>query len=79
MSDAQKPRVVMNDEQIKSRLLKMAAEMMRGKGMPPEFFGDWKLAKTTPITARREIVFHTNAARQQCNDWGRRLMEIVDA
>jgi len=57
----------------------MAAEMVCGKGMPTEFVSDWDLPKTTPITAKREIEFQTTTARQQCRDWSRRLMEIVDA
>ena len=69
----------MNDEQTKSRLIQLAAEMVHGKGMPPEFVTDWELPKTTPVTAKREILRATKEARDKCREWSRRIMEIVDA
>ena len=68
----------MTDEQTKSRLIKLAAEMARGDGMPNEFISDWNLPKTGTVGARVEIMRATKHARSQCHYWSRRIMEIVD-
>jgi len=65
-------------ESEKSKLIQLAAEMVHGKGMPPEFVVDWNLPKTTPITTRREIHRRTNEARNQCCGWSQRIMAIVN-
>ena len=68
----------MNDEQKKSRLIQLAAEMARGDGMPNEFISDWNLPKTGMVGARVEIMRATKYARSMCREWSRRIMEIVD-
>jgi hypothetical protein len=68
----------MNQEQKKSRLIKLASEMVLCRGMPPEFVTDWDLPKTTPVTAKREILRATKEAHDKCREWSRRIMEIVN-
>ena len=69
----------MNDEQKKSRLIKLAAEMARGYGMPNEWIRDWQnIGKATPIKMRLEIEGAAQIAHAQCREWSRRIMEIVD-
>ena len=68
----------MTDEE-RSKLTKVAAEMVRGNGMPPYCFGDWDLPKSTPAKARREIDAVSQIAHAQCREWSKRIMEIVDA
>ena len=67
----------MTDEQIKSRLVSLAAEMFRGDGMPQDIW-DWQLAKTTPKSTRVSIRDSSDRAAKQANEWGKRIMEIVN-
>ena len=67
----------MTDDERQSILIKLAAEIVRGEGMPPEWVGDWDIPKTTPRSARREIQRATLDAREQCRAWSRRIMDVV--
>ena len=67
----------MTNEQIKSELIKLAAEMVRCRCMPSEFIDDWQIPKSTPITTRRMIVRTTMAARDQSVEWGAKLARLV--
>jgi hypothetical protein len=66
-------------DEERSKLTKVAAEMVLGNGMPPYSFGGWDLPKTTTVKARREIDSVSQIAHAQCREWARRIMEIVDA
>ena len=66
-------------ESERSRLLQIAAEMVHGKGMPPEWIGDWdNIAKSTPMKTKRQIERAAKESRQQCHDWSRRIMEALN-
>jgi len=67
----------MSPEQ-RSALIKLAGEMVRCKDMPPYFVSDWDLPKTTPVKVRREINAVSKIAHDQCRDWAKRLVNIVD-
>ena len=72
-------REIMNDEQKKSRLIQLAAEMAHAKEMPLEWIGDWQnIGKATPMKTKREIEAASKIAHAQCREWSRRIMEIVD-
>jgi len=67
-------------ESQRSLLLQIAAEMVHGKGMPPEWIGDWEnIAKTTPMKTKREIESAAKELRKQCHEWSRRIMSILNA
>ena len=69
----------MNDEQKKSRLIQLAAEMAHAKEMPLEWIGDWQnIGKGTPMKTKREIEGAAKIAHAQCREWSRRIMQIVD-
>ena len=64
----------------RSLLLKIAAEMVRGDGMPPEWIGDWQnIGKATPMKTKREIEFAAKESRAQCREWSRRIMQILES
>jgi hypothetical protein len=67
-------------ESQRSLLLQIAAEMVLGKGMPPEWIGDWKnIGKMTSRKTEREIEAAAKESRKQCHDWSRRIMQILNA
>ena len=68
----------MTDEE-RSKLIRLASEMVLCKDMPPHCVADWDLPKTTPAKARREIDSVSQIAHAQCREWSKRIMEIVDA
>jgi hypothetical protein len=68
---------VTNDE-IKSELIKLAAECFRADLMPPLFVTDWDLPKSTPKRARDEIQGHMAQVRLTASGWGRRLKALAD-
>jgi hypothetical protein len=59
---------MMLSDDHKSRLNKLAAEMVRGEGMPREFVEDWDLPKTTPVKAKREIHAASATSLAQCRE-----------
>lgn len=67
---------MLSDDQ-KSRLIKLAAEMVRGEGMPSDFVEDWDLPKTTPMKTRRKIQKSSATALAQCHEWANRIMDVV--
>tara|TARA_R110000868_G_scaffold368788_1_gene631923 strand:- start:337 stop:567 length:231 start_codon:yes stop_codon:yes gene_type:complete len=67
---------MITDEQ-KSDLLRLAAEMIRGDGMPFEFVDDWNLPESTTTKVRREIAFSSSRARRKAHAWGRRLVSLL--
>lgn len=69
----------MNEEQKKSRLIQLAAEMLHCKRMPPEFTCDWDLPPRTPKKTLYHLAEVSEEARKQCKEWSRRIMGIVDA
>lgn len=66
------------DRELASALILLAAEMVRGKGMPSDQWDDWKLPPRTPTTALRQIMDVSRAAQKQSGDWGRALRLVVD-
>ena len=67
-------------ESQRSLLLQIAAEMVHGKGMPPEWIGDWEnIGKATPMKTKREIEFIAKTSQAQCRDWSRRIVSILNA
>jgi hypothetical protein len=67
------------NEEIKSELIKLAAECFRMDRMPPLFVTDWKLPKSTPKRARDEIQGHMAQVKLTSNGWGRRLKALADS
>ena len=63
----------------RTELLKLAGEMVAGVGMPSTFLEDWKLPKTTPRRACRQIRDAADKADEQCKRWAVRLRGIIDA
>ena len=65
--------------QHRSELLKLAAEMVIGRGMPSPYSEDWHLPKTVPKKVMRQIRTAAEQADNQCKDWAVRLRKIVDS
>lgn len=67
-------------ESQRSLLLQIAAEMVHGKGMPPEWIGDWEnIGKATPMKTKREIEAAAKESMGQCRVWSRRIMQVLNA
>ena len=65
-------------ESQRSLLLQIAAEMVHGKGMPPEWIGDWEnIGKATPMKTKREIEAAAKESRGQCHVWSRKIIQIL--
>ena len=68
----------MTDAEI-ATLRKLAGEMIRCVGMPPEWIGDWdNISKRTPKKTKRHIEATAKEAQAQCREWGRRIIALVD-
>ena len=66
-------------ESQRSLLLQLAAEMIHGKGMPPEWVGDWEnVGKGTPMKTKREMSKVGREANEQCRAWARRIKAVLD-
>jgi hypothetical protein len=53
--------------------------MVHGKNMPPEWIGDWPdIGKTTPVKTRQSIKVLSKEAQQQCRQWAKRIMAVLD-
>jgi hypothetical protein len=63
----------------KAELIKIAAEMARGKNMPSEFVEDWEFTKTTPDSAKRMVIKCAGEAHDQTRIWAIKLINIANA
>ena len=70
---------MMTEDEIESELSKIAAECFRKDAFPSMVVGDWKLPKTTPKTARREIQRNLSQIDDGLHSIGVRLKRLVDA
>jgi len=68
----------MTDEE-RSKLIKLASEMVLCRNMPPDCIGDGDMPAPKSRKARRAITEVSEAAHNQCKSWSKRIMEIVDA
>jgi hypothetical protein len=68
----------MTDEE-RSKLIKLAGEMVLCRNMPPHCIGDWDMPAPKSRKACRAITEVSEAAHNQCKSWSKRIMEIVDA
>lgn len=59
-------------------LIRLAAEMVRGIGLPPEFPEDRGFCKSTPIKERQRIVKEAELARETAKVWGLRVRAAAD-
>lgn len=66
-----------NIEQARSLLIKVAAEMFRGEGMPPQFLEDWELPKTTPVSVKKRLISKSNDAHRKAFAWGQSLKSVI--
>jgi hypothetical protein len=57
-------------------LIKLAAEMVRGEGMPTCFDGEFYAS--TPLCERRRIMKAMADVEERCKVWGIRLRNIAD-
>lgn len=62
----------------RSELIKLAAEMVHGVGMPPEYVSDHAWCKTTCAKERDRVVRDAQKAHDQCKDWAMRIKAIAD-
>ena len=67
----------MTDEE-RSELKKLAAEMVLCRNMPPNYIGDWDMPSPKSRKACREITRVSEVANDQCKEWSKRIMAIVD-
>lgn len=64
--------------QQRSALIKLAADMALGNGLPPESLAEWGLPKSTPVAARREISRQSQHVHQLAIQWAKEIVRIVD-
>jgi hypothetical protein len=65
-------------EEERSKLMKLASEMVLCQNMPPHCIGDWDMPAPKSAKACREITRVSLASHDQCRTWSKRIMEIVD-
>jgi hypothetical protein len=65
-------------EEERSKLMKLASEMVLCQNMPPHCIGDWDMPAPKSAKACREITRVSQASHDQCRAWSKRIMEIVD-
>ena len=68
----------MTKRYLKSELIRLAAEMVRGQGMPSNHYDDWDWPKSMPSTAWGEVRRSANKAQEQCRQWGIAIKELAD-
>ena len=68
----------LSKDRIRTVLIQMAAEMVRGKNMPSEFIEDWDLPVATSRKTRRRITEQARASRGQCIEWSATLRRVYD-
>ena len=67
----------MTDEE-RSKLIKLASEMVLCQNMPPHCIGDWDMPAPKSEKACREIARVSQAAHDQCRAWSKRIVALVD-
>lgn len=58
-------------------LIKIAAEMATGKGLPSSFIEDHKLPKTTPVKTVRIVEKEFDKMDYAVKDWAHRISQIA--
>lgn len=69
----------MTNGEIKSELIRLAAECFRGSRLPPQYSADWNLPKRTSAGVRNAIEEQMEQARATAHGWGKRLKELADS
>jgi hypothetical protein len=62
---------------LKYQLMKLAAEMITFKNMPPDCEDDWQFPKSISAKQRARIIKHVGKANEQCLQWGLALRECI--
>lgn len=68
----------MSNREIKSRLIKLAAQMACREGMPSYYRGDWDLPRSTSRKTFRKIAKSAEIAQDQSRIWAIELKKIID-
>lgn len=69
--------VVSQLEAAHSILIKIAAQMVRGDGLPSEHIEDWPVAGSTSRKLKRAIVTRVGESRTQAIRWSGEMMKVV--
>jgi hypothetical protein len=64
--------------EIGGALIRLAASMVRGSGMPSEHYEDHGWCKTTPQAERRRVLEQAERANEQARQWGTELKKLAD-
>lgn len=65
-------------DQLSGKLIKLAAEMALGVGMPSDFDEDWRFSKSTPRYVRADVLSQAGKALDQCKLWAMELRSVAD-
>jgi hypothetical protein len=63
---------------VRGDLIKLAAEMLEGKGMPSKHYEDWDWPQHMPKKAWGKVLDAAYATRGQCLEWGIKVRELAD-
>ena len=65
-------------KEMASRLIKIGAEMVMRKGMPPTCIDDLPFLDTATKKAKREVLLMNQKADEQSRQWAIKTREIAD-
>lgn len=69
----------MTTREAQSELLKIAAEMVRGEGLPSPYAEDHNWYRTTPVAERIAVERQYEKASNRCKEWAMRLKKVADS
>jgi hypothetical protein len=61
-----------------AELINLAAEMVRGTGMPSPYVEDWRWYASTCQSQQNIVLEAAERANEQCKQWAIRLRSIAD-
>lgn len=66
-------------ESLHRDLIRLAAQMARGDGLPSEHYADHRWYQTTPASERRDVLKQYARANDQARAWATELRRIADS
>ena len=67
----------MNETDVKSKLIKLSAEMAFGTNMPSKYYEDWAWPKGMQVTSWRLVHDASARSQEQCRLWAIALSDIA--
>jgi len=66
------------DRDAYSKLIHIAAEMVRGEGLPSPYAEDHNWYRTTPVAQRVAVEREYERASNRCKEWAMRIKAVAD-